>query len=78
MWLLRLLRMCVTPLLPRTTSTLPCPVQIVATGLGLQRAQELLAVSFVVQGSPAEAAGVQEGDVLLEVNGQGVEGKELR
>jgi S1-C subfamily serine protease len=50
----------------------------VATGLGLQRAQELLAVSFVVQGSPAEAAGVQEGDVLLEVNGQGVEGKELR
>lgn len=39
---------------------------------------QVLLVSFVVEGSPAEAAGVRQGDVLLEVQGQPVAGKELR
>lgn len=39
---------------------------------------QVLLVSFVVEGSPAEAAGVKQGDVLLEVQGQPIAGKELR
>jgi hypothetical protein len=67
--------------------------QIVATGLGLQpvqlqqaggeqqqqqQQQHLLVVSFVVAGSPAAAAGIQEGDVLLSVDGTPVAGQSLR
>jgi S1-C subfamily serine protease len=65
----------------------------VATGLGLQpvqlqqaggeqqqqqQQQHLLVVSFVVAGSPAAAAGIQEGDVLLSVDGTPVAGQSLR
>lgn len=67
-------------------------LQIVATGLGLQllqlssstsaagqqQQQQLLVVSFVVQDSPAAAAGIQEGDVLLTADGQPVAGLDLR
>lgn len=37
-----------------------------------------LLVAFVVDGSPAAAAGVQEGDVVLAVGDQAVAGQRLR
>lgn len=40
--------------------------------------QQLLVVSFVVEGSPAAQAGVQEGDAVLSVGGRDVQDKELR
>lgn len=43
-----------------------------------QQQQQLLVVSFVIEGSPAAQAGVQEGDAVLTVSGQSVEGKSLR
>lgn len=43
-----------------------------------QEQEQLVMVSFVVDGSPAAAAGVREGDALLSVAGQPVDGKELR
>lgn len=43
-----------------------------------QEQQQLVMVSFVVDGSPAAAAGVKEGDALITVAGQPVGGKELR
>lgn len=43
-----------------------------------QQQQQLLVVSFVIDGSPAAQAGVQEGDAVLTVAGQSVDGKSLR
>lgn len=42
-----------------------------AEGLGLQETKGAL-ITEVLPGTPAEEAGLQEGDVILEVNGQGV------
>jgi S1-C subfamily serine protease len=60
--------------------------QTLATGLGLVRQSPSVTnnvtagfvVSFVMPGSPAADAGVQEGDLLLELDGQPTNGLELR
>lgn len=64
--------------------SLPAPQPAVAEG-GVSRTQgtnapqqELLLVSFVIEGSPAAQAGILEGDAVLSVAGQPVGGKELR
>jgi C-terminal processing protease CtpA/Prc len=49
-----------------------------AQNFGQQQQQQLLVVSFVIDGSPAAQAGVQEGDAVLDVAGQPVAGKSLR
>jgi membrane-associated protease RseP (regulator of RpoE activity) len=43
-----------------------------------QPTDDALLVAFVVEGSPAAAAGVQEGDVLLAVGDEPVAGRRLR
>lgn len=43
-----------------------------------EQQQLLLVVSFVIDGSPAAQAGVQEGDAVLDIAGQSVAGKSLR
>lgn len=50
-------------------------MQVIATGLtvSLDPSSGQLRVAFVAEGSPAEAAGVREGDVILEINGEQVD-----
>jgi C-terminal processing protease CtpA/Prc len=56
-----------------------CSDQIVATGLGLLPAADGgLLVDFIVEGSPAAAAGVKVGDRLVEVNGTSTAAMELK
>lgn len=45
----------------------------IATAVGLERPQGAL-VAEVLPGSPAEKAGLQSGDVILELNGKSIEG----
>ena len=50
--------------------------QIIAVGLQLAEAPGgQLQVGLVLNGSPAQAAGVEVGDVLLETNGVSVQGR---
>lgn len=50
------------------------------TGIGakLDLADGAIVVERVMKGTPAEKAGLQAGDILLEVNGQSLEGVEIR
>lgn len=49
-----------------------------AADAGLSTGEQALVVSFVVEGSPAAAAGVAEGDLLLAAGGQPVAEQELK
>jgi hypothetical protein len=47
------------------------------TGIGLEIGDDNLVVSSVIQGSPAEEAGILEGDILIEIDGNAVSAEQL-
>lgn len=51
--------------------------QVVGIGVGVQRSEDGVAVIRVEEGGPASEAGLEAGDVLLEVDGVSLEGKTL-